>query len=276
VSWGDPGRGRGRFDGRTGRDIPPLTLPQSFQKSGSELSEHPPPFLRNNFLSKVAQVNSDLRSPELSHAPQMIRFPAWRCTPRAQDLAKWFDAHASAQYLRPQHRTISKATAEHHAHMQDSRQPPKQDQNRMNTVVEEPAGQENGLPEPEFDWSLDATELSTAEQEARFARSRTGRVFTKVYTPCPVCDMRHQLSFCPFVFEDNPRHLSKPKDKTRGFEERMEKSKEFRDAVEYLRKTFTRRDLTLRHVAVPNYQTQDAPPPARGKNGCQTSPRYRA
>lgn len=133
----------------------------------------------------------------------------------------------------------------------------------MNTVVEEPAGQENGLPEPEFDWSLDATELSTAEQEARFARSRTGRVFTKVYTPCPVCDMRHQLSFCPFVFEDNPRHLSKPKDKTRGFEERMEKSKEFRDAVEYLRKTFTRRDLTLRHVAVPNYQTQDAPPPAR-------------
>lgn len=142
----------------------------------------------------------------------------------------------------------------------------------MNTIFEEPARQESDLSEPEFDWSLDKAELFIAEQEARFKRSRSGRVFTRVFAPCPVCDMRHVLTFCPFVFEDNPQHLGTPKDKIREFAQRMRELKEFRDAVEYLRKIFTRREVNLHHSAVPRFQTQDAPPLARGKKTCQTHP----
>lgn len=132
-------------------------------------------------------------------------------------------------------------------------------------VSDEPAGQENDLPD-EFDWSLDPYQLDPVEkQEARFERTETGRYRCWIRQMCPACGMRHNLHICPFVFEGHPSPVHKARDAARRFNQQMKNSQEFRDTVAYVRRMFVHRMPNGRHAVVPWSKTKDAPPLARSK-----------
>lgn len=131
-------------------------------------------------------------------------------------------------------------------------------------VFDGPEWKEDDNPESEYDWSLDIARPSVEEQEARFQRSETGKFFSRILTQCPACEMHHVVSFCPFVFEDNPRHYHKTLRGQECFERQMENSQEFRDAVAFMRTTFVHRLHNHRHFPVSPSKLQDAPPLAKG------------
>lgn len=194
--------------------------------------------------------------------------------PRALGLTTWHDA--AAQRCRHQHHatlTTGASAAGHQPHGQHLSRPYSKQDHVKTKIFDEQTRQENDTFEAEFDWSLDKSPgLSVAEQEARFTRSPIGKYECRVLQPCPACGMNHGLSFCPFVFEDNPRLFGKTQKATREFDKQMAKSQEFRDTVAYMRKTFVSRKLNGYHGGKRRIETQDAPPLARSKKTCLPNP----
>lgn len=190
----------------------------------------------------------------------MIRPWAWRCVVRG--------GCATRRVASAQCRTISTSrpsSTDYRSRSQNlSQSQTKLGVSKTNDVFDGPEWKSDDNPEPEYDWSLDIARLPVEEQEARFERIATGRVFSRVLTPCPACEMQHAVSFCPFVFEDNPRHFSKPPRAQGRFERQMENSQKFRDAVAFMRRTFVHRLPTHRHFPAPPSKLQDAPPLAKG------------
>lgn len=194
--------------------------------------------------------------------------------PRALGVTTWHDA--AAQHCRhQQHTTLTTgaSAAEHQPYGQHLSRPYSKQDHVKTKIFDERTRQENDLSEPEFDWSLEeAPRLSVAEQEAQFSKTDMGKYVGRVVEPCLACGMRHNVTHCPFLFEDNPRLYEKPKQKTREFNQRMESSQEFRDTVAYMRRTFVSRNLDGFHNVVGIEKTQDAPPLARSKKTCLPDP----
>lgn len=181
----------------------------------------------------------------------MIRIWARRCIPR-RGRATWCDASA-------QRCTISTTPAS------ATRQRPRGQRSRQSDV-EERARQARHSSDNETDGSLwKAKPVPVPEQEAQFVRYPSGRFGTKILMPCAACEMQHDLASCPFVFEDNPWNLARPRRETREFNRRMDNSQEFHDAVVYFRRKFALRLPSGSHVRKTRSETQDAPPLARRK-----------
>lgn len=134
----------------------------------------------------------------------------------------------------------------------------------------EPSRRGRDAPELEDDWALyDEPELTLEEQEARFYKTTLGHVYSSIRQPCAVCGGLHPITRCILVFKDSPEAVQvkdTPQFRKRRFEfqKRMATDQEFHDAVTYLRNKFNRRSALGFLSPLPQSETRDAPPLAKG------------